>query len=330
MKKLKNFWGGKMELTAYFDDFTKKVVNINASRLEKLKEKIDVIKRFVKENDLLKDFIIELVPQGSYRHKTIIKPAKDNKEFDADVLIQMKLNNEWEYKEYIENIYSEFRGNNNFRDIVHRKTRCVTLDYKSDFHIDLVPLLEINQEFFITNRISNEIEKTNPFEYTEWLLEKNNCAKNHLIKVIRLFKYLRDIKENFQVKSILLNTLLGTRIEGHENVEDFRNLPTALFTTFNRLNNFLQNNPLMPTINNPTLSSENFNRHWDQGIYENFRNKIKLYCEKVTDAFNETEKEKSIEKWKGVFGDKFPGGLEKNGKYENLHYTAAGSRPWCY
>ena len=58
--------------------------------------------------------------------------------------------------------------------------------------------------------------------------------------------------------------MLGNQVyDADEGNEGFSDLPTTLKTLSNRLNDFLQNHVLMPTIRNPALISEDFNRHWD-------------------------------------------------------------------
>ena len=139
---------------------------------------------------------------------------------------------------------------------------------------------------------------------------------------------MRDIKENFSVKSILLNTLIGNCIADKEVFSEFKNLPTAFLTAFTRLNAFLQSSPNMPTVKNPTLSSEDFNRHWDQKKYSNFREKIKLYYDKTKDAYSEGSKPESIKKWQAVFGDEFPSDVEGDEKAKVFSALSSKSRPW--
>ena len=64
----------------------------------------------------------------------------------------------------------------------------------------------------------------------------------------------------------------------------------------------------MPTVTNPALPAEDFNRHWDQAKYENFREKIHQYREWIDDAYNEPDRDQSIAKWQRVFGDEFAKG----------------------
>jgi hypothetical protein len=65
----------------------------------------------------------------------------------------------------------------------------------------------------VCNRKDDVFEPTNPLRYTAWLAERNLwVGSNHLQHVIRLIKYLRDIKGTFSAKSILLTTLVGSQI----------------------------------------------------------------------------------------------------------------------
>lgn len=316
-----------MELTAFFDSFLVKEVNLNQDRLDLLSEKIEIIEKLFKGSDNFKKHFKGLIPQGSFGQKTIIKPPKD-KDFDVDILLSLESISTWQPKDYIEKLYSEFYNDGSYKKIVERNTRCVTLNYKPDFHVDIVPFLKIGDNFCIPNSDENKWEATNPIAYTEWLMAKNATAGNYLIKTIRLFKYLRDIKQNFSVKSILLNTLIGNCVGDKESVSSFKNLPTSFVVIFGRLNDFLQANPNMPTIKNPTLNTEDFNRHWDQDKYSNFRDKIKSYYEKVKGAYQEQDKQESIKKWKLVFGEEFPDTIGVDETAKAFSVLSAKSKPW--
>lgn len=297
-----------MQLVNYFNQFMKDVVNLNKSRINTLEEKNTTIETFIKNSSSFKDNYKELFSQGSYTHQTIIKPAKNNKEFDADFLLELETFSDWESNpcEYINELHKIFYNTDRYSDIIKKNTRCVTLNYVGDFHIDIVPLVKRSGSYYIINRIDNIFEKTNPIEYTNWLLEKNKYSKYQLKKVIRLFKYMRDIKQTFTVKSILLNTMLANQVTFFDLDRDYINLPTAFKTIINSLNNYLQSNYFMPHIYNPIMPEEDFMRNWTQEQYSNFRNKIKSLTEKTNDAYNEPDQSKSIKKWRSVFGDKFP------------------------
>jgi hypothetical protein len=301
-----------MKLAGHLKTFLENTVNINQTRVDTLTARVEAVKTFLKASEVFKDFYVNFVPQGSYAHKTIIKPSSKKPEFDADVLLYLKPNDEWEPKDYIEELYATFRASGTYRDKVKRQSRCVMLDFAGEFSLDVVPCilrrpLLIFEEENVVNRLTNEEEPTKPRHYTKWFLDKDKTIGNQqVVKVVRLAKYLRDIKQTFSVKSILLTTLMGMQIDDFDddNVDkEFCDLPTSLKTMFNRLNDWLQARPEMPTVTNPVLDEEDFNRHWNQDKYENFRNQWDKYTGWINDAYDEEDKDESILMWRKVFGD---------------------------
>lgn len=308
-----------MKLTEHFKDFLENTVNLNQSRIDLLEQRVETIKSFLQRSNYAPR-IFRFSAQGSWAHKTIIKPPKD-KDFDADLLAVIDGVDDWKAADYVNELYHIFRGNKIYADKVSRGTRCIELNYKNDFHLDVVPCIQViereNKRFWVCNRLEEEegFEETASEAYTEWLAEKNRfVGNNQLYKVIRLLKYLRDIKETFSAKSILLTTLVGMQIASDDatfrllTANDFSDLPTSLKTIINQLDNFLLVQSSMPMIENPVLAGEHFNRHWDQDKYENFRNKIHQYREWIDDAYIELNRDESIRKWRRVFGDDFAKG----------------------
>lgn len=298
-----------------FNHLLNDVVNLNQTRLSKLETAVPTVTKVIKDSEQFGSIYKKSSPQGSYGHRTIIKPVS-GREFDADVVIFVNKHDEWEPKEYISNIYQVFKNHPTYKDKVHYNTRCISIDYADDMHIDLVPCiveqslggLGYEYTYSICNRSTNEYESTDPEAYKAWIADKNKTtSKNNLIKSIRLFKYLRDIKCTFSCKSILLTTLLGQQVmDSYDLVsDDFKDLPTAFKTLINRLDYDLQKHSHMPSIENPVQSGEYFTRHWDETKFQNFKVFVSKYAGWVNEAYEETEKERSIEKWRKVFGSQF-------------------------
>ena len=128
-----------------------------------------------------------------------------------------------------------------------------------------------------------------------------------LRKVIRLAKYLRDIKTNFSVKSIVLTTLLGDRVTQFDEFDQssFVNVPTSLQTLFGRLDDWLQAYTWKPPVPNPVLPDQYLSLHWTQDQYSNFRTMIHKYRGWIDDAYVEEDRDESLRKWRKVFGDEF-------------------------
>ena len=296
-----------MKHEKFFKDFLSDHVNLNQSRLDSLENKLSSIIKFLKSN--ISNYGT-CNPQGSYAHKTIIKPVQENDEFDVDILLVIKdsgFNPKEFKKDYVDVLYNTFKESDIYKDKIKRNTRCITVNYADDFHLDIVPCIKHGDSSYICNRKDEKYEETDGDNYKQWLIKNNKIVgDNNFRKTNRLLKFLRDHKNTFSVKSILLTTLLGSRVkESDKDSNEFSDLPTTLKTLSNRVNQFLQSNESMPIIENPELNSENFNRHWDKVKYENFRDKFKSYTEKINEAFKELEYNKSIKKWQELFGDKF-------------------------
>ena len=314
-----------MKHVRFFDDFLKDEVNLNQSRLDRLTTSVKAVSEFLSQN---LDSYRKTERQGSYALRTIIKPVKDSQEYDADTLLYQKYDKAKEPKVYINELYDCLKDNKVYAEKAHRKTRCVFLDYAGDFHLDIIPCVTgEDDEQYICNNKTNEFEPTDGTGYRDWFNDKNGSTHGNLKRVTRLLKYLRDHKGNFTAKSILLTTLIGSTVRDEdEDGESFKSLPDALVTVSNRINDFLQRHPIMPRIANPVLPDEDFTRHWDQNKYENFRRLFDVYTDKINNAFDATEHDDSVEKWRGVFGEKF--GSKKGGGSGGSSQKLAVSAPF--
>lgn len=306
-----------MKYATKFNAFLNNTVNLNQTRIDTLTSHTATIKTFIKDSSYEPD-ILEFSTQGSWAHKTIIKPVKASNEFDADMVIYVDEVAGWEPKDYIEELYKTFRDNGTYKPLVGRKSRCVTINYSGDFHLDIVPIT-VREHFLsedsyrVCNRNTNEFELTDGDGFKQWWKDKDKIVSNNrLIKAARLIKYLRDTKTTFSCKSILLTTLIGNMVdEGEISLfestldEGFEDVPTTLKTVIGRLDDYLQERQSMPDIKNPVLEEESFTRNWTEDHYQNFRNTIHKYREWIDDAFDELDRNESIRKWRKLFGEGF-------------------------
>ena len=129
------------------------------TRLKKLNDSSSAVNTFLSRNLGLYE---KTERQGSYGLKTIIKPV-GTREYDADLLLYMTYGNDKDPKDYINDVYDCLQGNDNYKDKVHRRTRCVYIDYAGDFHLDLVPCITQydcleQEEYYICNNKENKFE----------------------------------------------------------------------------------------------------------------------------------------------------------------------------
>ena len=64
-----------MKLVKHLNDFLVSEVNLNQSRIDILEKRVATISSFIQGSDSFNKAFIEAIPQGSYAHRTIIKPT---------------------------------------------------------------------------------------------------------------------------------------------------------------------------------------------------------------------------------------------------------------
>lgn len=302
-----------MKLVSLFTDFLNDTVNLNQSRIDLLSDSIEALKSFIRRADLgahIKGF----EEQGSWAHDTIIRPV-DNGEFDADLLLLVEPVSGWAAADYVNKLGGIFSQDATYGDKAKTWDYCVTITYAGERKIDIAPCVVGRLEegsLEVCNRITNEFRRTEPVEYTKWLRQQNSYSgSNSFRKVIRLVKYLRDIKGRFSCPSVLLTTLLGYQISWLDKDSDaFQDMPTALRTVIGRLDDWLQANQTKPRVENPKLSSENLSTLWTDEQYANFRSSIHRYRGWIDAAMVAEDRGTSIEAWQRLFGEEFAKGSE--------------------
>jgi len=304
-----------MKFVDDFEVFLRDEVNLNQTRIDRLEQSVGAIENVLSTHDVFGKIFLDVIPAGSWAHRTIIRPVQANDEFDADMLLYVKERLDWQPKDYLEQLWSAFRSTSRYRETALRKTRCVRIDYANEFHIDVVPYLERSDSHYITNRREPErvgrFEKSDPEAFNKWIDERQRLTNGNFIKAVRLVKYLRDFKNRFDCKSIILMTLLGNQVNAVEAgyaPELYADVPTTLVTLLGRLANTLP--ATMPTIIDPAQTGENFtDRYGETWNYENFCAWMNFYAGRVRDAKEEENVDSSIRKWRSVFGDKFKSGV---------------------
>jgi hypothetical protein len=316
-----------MKLVSHFDSFLKDTVDLNPTRIQTLEDRAAALRKFIRQADWGAE-VVDFDIQGSWAHKTIIKPV-DQGEFDADLLVLVEAVDGWDAKDYIKKLASAFKGSESYKDKYKAWDYCVTLTYANDAQIDIAPLVidrVTNDEFEVCNKRLNVFERSEPAQYTKWLVEQNGYSgSNSFRKVTRLLKYLRDIKTRFVCPSVLLTTLIAHQINPDDkNSESFADVPTSLQTIVARLDDWLQANIDKPMVCNPFLPSEDFAAAWSDAQYENFRSSIHRYRGWIDEAVAEADRDASVLAWRRLFGDEFAPSItvEKSAKSEGRYALA--------
>jgi len=301
-----------MKLLSYFKSFLDNTVNLNDTRIATLNSRVDAITSFISAHAVFSEYFIDIIPQGSYAQRTIIKPV-GKRDFDADVLLSLKEHPRWTPAEYTAELKRAFEGNSIYKSMAHKRTRCVYIDYADDFHVDVIPYVQGKTS--ITNNKDDAWETTDPQEFTAWLAGKSRIVGGgRLQAVLRLLKYMRDSKLTFTIKSVLLTILVGRVVESWRTTIDpkyYGDTATALVNILGDLDDYLQANPTLPAIYDPAGTGRDFSERWDQDGYANFRIQIHRYAGKMRAAYEADSVADSLSEWQSVFGDEFKAPVAK-------------------
>ena len=292
-----------MKLNRRFREFLRDEVNPNRERLGRLYVGVRGVKRYLERN--LNGYQ-RIDRQGSLGLDTLIKPVRDDDEYDADIQVVMNPTPNWEPGDYLQALSETLAQDGNYADKIRLGTRCVTLDFANNFHLDVVPRITEGGTHLICNRATNCFEPTDGTGFRDWFSDKSRITKVNLKRVVRLLKYLRDRQDNYVARSILLTTLAGNAIHSSDqDKESVRTVGHTLTTVLTRMDRYLQRHAKMPRIENPALSSEDFNRHWDEDRYGYFRDQIHSHAAIAQEALASSSVEDSIRIWRRLFGEAF-------------------------
>lgn len=298
-----------MQLVTHFNKFLTDTVNLPKSRLVDLAGKVDALYNAVCADEAYGPLVIDRIPQGSWAHRTIIKPETD-REYDADVLLKMDAEEEWadSKAKYLTQLGAALgRAGYAQREV---RTRCVRVTYANDCHVDLVPYVNTGwDEYRIVNKRLGVWEASNPEGFTDWMRERDDWTNGHFRKVVRLMKYVRDHHGHFQgTRSIILTTLLGNQVSYFTKLVDpdaYGSVSKALVTLVEALDTWLQAQVDMPSVPDPSSGGTTFDHRWSETSFKHLRARIQVIAPEMRDALDETNADESARKWRIVFGDDF-------------------------
>lgn len=284
-------------------------IRLDDSRLQRMKDSYKAITTlFAKDDTFFAQFgnKIEVYAQGSASIGTTIKPTDDD--FDLDIVLHI----DYDYAKFspailYNNLVRVFRDSPRYSDKYERKNRCVRINYKDDFHMDILPGFSNKNAgdtvICVPDRKLQAWTVSNPKGYTNWFLdisrhivtrEDFSFAKSSLetrefekinakplkdaVMVLKMFRneYFKDDEDN-KTPSIILTTLAGLSYKGSGTI-------LGTLKQFAEYTCSLSSSGVIK-IKNPALSSENLSERWekDKGIYNAFLKFLDSLKDKIAD-----------------------------------------------
>lgn len=302
--------------------FLEKYININSWRLDIARSTVSttwegsLIKYL--SNNLWESFWC--VYQWSFAYDTIIKPDpnSDGWKYDVDVAIRLNYRDDWDWEEYKYHglLLDCLKESDRYKDKIDTsKERAIRVQYDAndwEFFVDLVPMFEYGENWYVINKSSNVIEISGWTLFSNWVNEQNNktsvewSQKKFLKEIIRIYKYLRNQADPDLIRSVQLTLLLARQVDKIEEAW-FLNLSTTLHRITSELKKELEWIESISDLDlsNPMLPDEVFDRNFTDDQFKEFKSWVIDLSGKIEDAYSEEDEDKSIEKWTTIFGEKF-------------------------
>lgn len=316
-----------MNLVTYFNDFLKDI-RLTENQVNDLKTGHKTLSKRLNEYEDLKNKIVAMFLQGSYKRSTAIRPT-NCKRSDVDLVVVTNLSNE-EYspKEAID-LFIPFMEKY-YQGKYRKQTRSIGIELsyvdldivittapseiennliKSDIIQSYEEIDELNiddvsswktEPLLIPDRDRNEWDKTDPLEQIRKTIEKNKLCNGHYINVVKALKWwkLKVDTEKKPPKSYPLEHFIWNNCP-----DEIESVAEGVVRT---LENIVLNYPEKPVLEDHGVPEHDVFERITEEEYDSFYELVKSASEIARQAYDSLDKEESINKWKELFGNKFP------------------------
>ena len=282
-------------------------LQLDDSRLQRMETAYNAVFDLLKKDEtFFGNLDIELYPHGSIRIGTPIKPINEE-DYDLDMVLHIyDLYSKFTPAEIYNALVRVIESDAYYKSICEKKNRCVRLNYKSDFHIDILPgcmrILFDKEKIAIPEKYLKQWASSNPKGFSTWFLNIANSVQRSLLKnlsetlakgkieseplpddlynktplqrAVQLIKRYRDMyfqNKDYAVSSIVLTTLMA----------HFYNREDSIFDTIDNITLKIKNayadailsNTRFKVLN-PVDQNEDFTDSWTTKEYEAFNSFI--------------------------------------------------------
>ena len=156
-------------------------IQLNRTDYEKARGRYQTISQWIdREDSPLRDLVEIFYPQGSMAIGATIASRLRTDEFDVDGAAQVNLPKQATPQQALDLLYEAIRGapGSRYYRQTRRRTRCVTIDYSDNMHIDVTPMLRRRnmpeRESWIfhhrpeSRREAGERLIANPYGFANW------------------------------------------------------------------------------------------------------------------------------------------------------------------
>ena len=261
-------------------------LNLSTTLYQNLERRYKAVSEYLSSCNELEG--IDIYSQGSVAIGTTIKPIAQE-EYDLDFVCEKNIDPFCLFQLIKDNL----KNNKRYKNIVEEKKRCVRINYKGSFHLDILPAYSDQNSssqtgILIPDKELKQLLPSDPKGYASWFKNKsrsyredkaieplpqyqNTHQKSSLQHTVQLIKRHRDIffqkQPDQSPPSIILTTLCGEYyIDQHSILDSMKHI----------INTIIQKDT--KEVYNPVNAKELLSEKWIENpeLYNKFKNWIKI------------------------------------------------------
>lgn len=283
------------------------------------------VRKYLREHQSYKHYHIETFLSGSYKRDTAIRPKTKDGEVarpDVDIIVVTNHTLSDDPQEVIDLLYDTLKTE---YSTIRKQNRSVGIQ-TDKVDMDVVPIIApdgMEGTLYIPDRKKQDWLITNPPKHTSWTTEVNQDSGGRFKPLVKLMKWWR--RENKTIakkpKGFVIECIVAECMDRQQTqygelfvgtlekiVEKY-----AIWVTLGHV----------PPIGDPGVSGNFVTDGMSFAAFEGFYNKVKAHAVIGREAINEEDAEKSIKKWRTLFGERFP----KSGTTQNNSLLATAAAP---
>ncbi|MCU1305051.1 MAG: hypothetical protein JWQ87_5335 [Candidatus Sulfotelmatobacter sp.] len=239
----------------------------------------------------LERYAPEIYPQGSFRLGTVVRPMKDDGEFDIDLVCRISREKDQTTQDGLKQLVGDrLKSRGDLNKALKESRRCWRLNFESDFHMDVLPCLpnppRLPNGLLLTDKDLLRWQKSNPIDYASWFYGRMQIAfdlkRQHLAeslsasvqdvpewqvrtplqRVIQVLKRHRDlyfdVDDPNTPTSIIITTLAARAYQNQLDVQE------ALHAILSNMADYISYQNGRWVIMNPVEPDENFADKWNE------------------------------------------------------------------
>ena len=314
-----------------FDSFLKNI-EPSSSTVQYISSVQTNLRNYLKTHDTYKNIHVDTFLSGSYAKHTSIRPVKNEKKRDVDIIVVTNYTDNEDSADVLEELQEVLKESSTY-DTATIQRHSVGIEM-GQVSVDVVPVIsdsDDNELYYIGDSENGDWTITDPKGHKTWSTTVNQDNNNEFKPLVKIFKWWRrtncpaDVK---YPKGITLEKLIADNLgDSASSTEDFlietmENIVSTYKESFADLD-------VVPTLEDPSdkIEGNNLLAGYSSTDFSSFIYKLDEHIKLLNDEGTENDT------WRKILGTEFPKETKAKSAYNLIVCENAGHRqkmPWSY